>query len=95
MLRFFGEQKRYQYISDGDKIKWVYLKNNPIGMETITFKGFEDSPKVIKFIKEYVDYEKMYENTTKKIEMFYESLNWTLPMDKSSTIEKFFDFEII
>tara|TARA_B100000214_G_scaffold106700_1_gene75066 strand:+ start:413 stop:523 length:111 start_codon:yes stop_codon:yes gene_type:complete len=26
----------------------------------------------------------------KKIEMFYESLNWTLPMDKSSTIEKFF-----
>ena len=31
-------------------------------METISFKGFEDSPKVIKFIKEYVeDYEKMYE----------------------------------
>ena len=53
LLRFFGENKRYQYISDGDKIKWVYLKNNPIGMETIAFKGFEDSPKVIKFIKEY------------------------------------------
>ena len=34
----------------------------------------------------------MYENT-KENEMFYESLNWTLPMDKSSTIEKFFDFE--
>ena len=29
------------------------FKNNPIGMETICFKGFEDSPKVIKFIKEY------------------------------------------
>jgi hypothetical protein len=91
LLRFFGENKRYQYISDGDKIKWVYLKNNPIGMETIAFKGFEDSPKVIKFIKEYADYEKMYEKALqKKIEMFYESLNWTLPMDKSSTIEKFF-----
>ena len=35
LLRFFGENKRYQYISDGDKIKWVYLKNNPIGMETV------------------------------------------------------------
>ena len=91
LLRFFGENKRYQYISDGDKIKWVYLKNNPIGMETIAFKGFEDSPKVIKFIKEYADYEKMYEKALqKKIEMFYESLMWTLPMDKSSTIEKFF-----
>ena len=60
-------------------------------METIAFKGFEDSPKVIKFIKEYADYEKMYEKALqKKIEMFYESLLWTLPMDKSSTIEKFF-----
>ena len=40
------------------------------------------------------DYEKMYEKyLQKKIEMFYESLNWTLPMDKSSTIESFFDFE--
>ena len=26
----------------------------------------------------------------KKIKMFYESLNWTLPVDKSHTIEKFF-----
>ena len=60
-------------------------------METIAFKGFEDSPKVIKSIKEYADYEKMYEKALqKKIEMFYESLNWTLPMDKSSTIENFF-----
>lgn len=91
LLRYFNEHKRYQYISDGDKVKWLYLKNNPIGMETIAFKDFEDSPKVIKFIKEYADYEKMYEKALqKKIEMFYESLNWTLPVDKSSTIEKFF-----
>ena len=71
--------------------KWIYLKNNPIGMETIAFKGHEDSPKVIKFIKDYADYEKMYEKALeKKIAMFYERLMWSLPMDKSSTIEKFF-----
>ena len=87
----FFLDKKYQYISDGDKIKWIYLKNNPIGMETIAFKGHEDSPKVIKFIKDYADYEKMYEKALeKKIAMFYESLMWSLPMDKSSTIEKFF-----
>ena len=41
LLRFF-KIKRYQYISDGDKIKWVYLKNNPIGMETIScLKGLK------------------------------------------------------
>jgi len=62
-------------------------------METIAFKGHEDSPKVIKFIKEYADYEKMYQKALeKKIQMFYESLMWSLPMDKSSTIEKFFWF---
>ena len=91
LLRFYKADKKYQFISDGDKIKWIYLKNNPIGMETIAFKGYEDSPKIIKFIKEYADYDKMYEKSLeKKIKMFYESLNWTLPVDKSSTIEKFF-----
>ena len=91
LLRFYKADKKYQFISDGDKIKWIYLKNNPIGMETIAFKGYEDSPKIIKFIKEYADYDKMYaKSLEKKIKMFYESLNWTLPVDKSSTIEKFF-----
>ena len=91
LLRYFNHHKKYHYIADGDKIKWIYLKNNPIGMETIAFKGHEDSPKVIKFIKDYADYEKMYEKALeKKIAMFYESLMWSLPMDKSSTIEKFF-----
>ena len=91
LLRFYKADKKYRFISDGDKIKWIYLKNNPIGMETIAFKGYEDSPKIIKFIKEYADYDKMYEKSLeKKIKMFYESLNWTLPVDKSSTIEKFF-----
>ena len=91
LLRFYKADKKYRFISDGDKIKWIYLKNNPIGMETIAFKGHEDSPKVIKFIKDYADYEKMYEKALeKKIAMFYESLMWSLPMDKSSTIEKFF-----
>jgi hypothetical protein len=91
LLRYFGDDKKYQFISDGDKIKWIYLKPNPIGMETIAFKGYEDSPKIIKFIKEYADYDKMYvKSLEKKIKMFYESLNWTLAVDKSSTIEKFF-----
>ena len=41
--------------------------------------------------KDYADYEKMYQKALeKKIAMFYESLMWSLPMDKSSTIEKFF-----
>ena len=35
-------------------------------METIAFKGHEDSPKVIKFIKDYADYEKMYEKALEK-----------------------------
>jgi len=91
LLRYFGDDKKYQFISDGDKIKWIYLKPNPIGMETIAFKGYEDSPKIIKFIKEYADYDKMYvKSLEKKIKMFYESLNWTLAVDKSHTIEKFF-----
>ena len=66
LLRFFGEQKRYQYISDGDKIKWVYLKeNNPIGMEKY-LKGLKTHKKLLNLLKNIKDYEKMYEKFYKK-----------------------------
>ena len=45
----------------------------------------------MEFIQKNVDYEKLFERALqKKIRMFYEALNWEMPVDKINTLERFF-----
>tara|TARA_Y100001938_G_scaffold108403_1_gene148188 strand:- start:287 stop:712 length:426 start_codon:yes stop_codon:yes gene_type:complete len=77
-------------IRDSSKIKWTYLKSNPYGIEALAFKGYDDPDKILDFIKEYIDHDKLFDGAMeKKIKMFYGALGWDL-VDKESTIEKFF-----
>tara|TARA_B100001250_G_scaffold365975_1_gene347034 strand:+ start:1110 stop:3626 length:2517 start_codon:yes stop_codon:yes gene_type:complete len=78
-------------ISNAGKIKWVYLKNNPFGIESIAFKGYDDPDEIMNFIKEYIDVDKLYKGALeKKVKVFYEALDWGLPLDKKNTLDRFF-----
>tara|TARA_B100000287_G_scaffold9193_1_gene9045 strand:- start:10120 stop:12582 length:2463 start_codon:yes stop_codon:yes gene_type:complete len=91
MLKHMNISKRYTPIYNGEKIKWIYLKNNPYGLETISYKGHEDPPEIISFIKEFINPDKLYKQALhKKIMMFYEALGWDEPTDATKTIERFF-----
>ena len=91
LLKYLKVSKRYSKIFDGEKIKWVYLKTNPIGLETIAYKGHEDPPEVLNFIRQYINPEKLYKQALhKKIMMLYEALGWDEPTDASKNIERFF-----
>ena len=91
LLKYLKVSKRYTNIFDGEKIKWVYLKTNPIGLETIAYKGHEDPPEILDFIRQYINPEKLYKQALhKKIMMLYEALGWDEPTDASKTIERFF-----
>ena len=91
MLKYFKVTKKYSPIYNGEKIKWVYLKNNPIGIETIAYKGHEDPPQILDFIRQYINPDKLYKQALhKKIMMLYEALGWEEPTDATKTIERFF-----
>jgi len=91
MLKHLKISRRYTPIYNGEKIKWVYLKNNPLGLDTIGYKGHEDPPEIISFIKQFINPEKLYKQTLhKKIMMFYEALGWGEPTDATKTMERFF-----
>jgi DNA polymerase elongation subunit (family B) len=91
ILKYLKIPKRFTEIFDGEKIKWVYLKNNPIGLETIAYKGHEDPPQVLDFIRQNINPTKLYKQALhKKIMMLYEALGWDEPTDSSKTIERFF-----
>ena len=91
LVRHFKQDKKYGFINNGDKIRWVYLKNNPLGLKVVAYKGYEDPPEIMEFIRSTMDIDKIYDQAmTKKIGMFYDSLDWGKPVDKEQTIERFF-----
>ena len=91
LIDYWYEGKRYSKITNGNKIKWVYLKENEFGFDTIGYKGYEDPPQILDMIKKYIDHNKMFEQAmSKKIGMFYQALNWGGVEDKTTSMNRFF-----
>lgn len=85
-------QKKYNKIPDKSKIKWLYLVEDIAFMPVI---GFPDTgiPKKLKdYIKDKVDYNTIYEKQImKKIQQYYEAMEWSLPIDNKNTLNDFFE----
>ena len=92
LLRFWGLDKDYSQIVQGDKIKWVYLKSNPYQMEAIAFMEFDMPDKMRDFINEYINRDKSFQTILQnKLQGFYDDLEWILP-PSNPLINKFFTF---
>ena len=79
-------------IGNGEKIKWTYLKNNPLGLDTLAVRGFEDPIEIIKFIEQYIDYERIFEASLEnKLGDFYNALRWGV-IPTNGVINDFFTF---
>ena len=90
-LKHYKISKQYSPIFNGEKIKWVYLKQNPLGLNTIAYKGYEDPPEILQFIRKFINHDKIYKQALhKKIMMLYNALRWDEPTDATKTIERFF-----
>ena len=80
-----------EQIKSSEKIKWVYLKPNTMNVKQIGFKGYDDPPKIMEFIEQNIDYDKLFTRALeKKIRMFYEALKWDMPVNKINALERFF-----
>ena len=91
LIRHYGLTKKYEKITSSEKIRWVYLKQNELGLESCAYKGYEDPPQIIDFIKKHINYKKMYTKMLeKKIMMFYETLKWNEPVNKKTSMERLF-----
>ena len=81
-------------IRSGDKIKWVYLKQNPYGLGAIAFKNYYDPEVVMDFIKKYINYDMIFtRELNNKLGAFYSAMKWgELPTRSMRQVHKFFDF---
>ena len=93
-LRYYKLNNKFSYISDGEKIKWVYIKpNNPFKIESLAFRDNDEDPQVIlDFIEKYVDRDKIFDSEMeKKLQDFYDALGWgNIPRDTYDNYSKFF-----
>jgi len=93
LLVHFGVQNQYEPMKDGDKIKWVYLKQNPFGLDAVAMTGYNDPDEIMNLVKTYIDYDKIFERELlKKLEDFYGALGWGAVLSSTKTAEKFFAF---
>ena len=93
MLRRTGTTNKGE-IRSGDKIKWVYLKQNPYGLDAMAFKNYDDPEEVLEFINKYINYDKIFTRELyNKLEAFYSALKWgEVPTHDMRQVHKFFDF---
>jgi len=94
LLKLWELNKDIPEIFHGQKIKWVYLKQNQYGIECIAMKADGTDPqRIMEFIEQYVDREAMYEQELKsKLIDFYNVLNWDYPNETDVKLGEFFSF---
>jgi len=93
LLKFFDCPFKNEPIRDGDKVKWVYLKTNPLGLDTVAFKDYNDPKEIMDFVEQYVDRDMIYKaELENKVNDFYNALKWEKASNDTKTAKKFFAF---
>ena len=94
LLKQWNLHKIYEPIFHGQKIRFIYLKDNEYGVDALALKADGTDPKqMIEFAEKYVDRRKMYEQELKsKLIDFYNVLNWDYPSETDVKLGEFFSF---
>jgi hypothetical protein len=68
------------------------LKNNPFGLDTCAVKGFDDPEEILKFITQYIDYDRIFTASLEnKLQGFYDALSYGR-IPKNDNMSDFFSF---
>jgi len=92
LLRFWKLDKKHNYITQSDKIKWVYLQNNPYKIEALGFLEHDIPDKIQEFMEKYVDRQKIFDSILlNKLEGFFGDLEWSLDLNPHRDAFTFFE----
>ena len=93
LLKYYKTAYKYEPMKDGDKIKWVYLKRNPLRLDTTGLKGHNDPKEVLDFVEQYIDYDKIWKQELEnKLDDFYKAMDWEKPNPNLNKASQFFGF---
>ena len=82
LLTFWKLDRQHSKIVQGDKVKWIYLKDNPYKIEALAFLDFDMPEKIRILLAEYADKNKSFETILEsKLQGFYSDLGWDLNLN--------------
>lgn len=91
LLRFKKLDKKYSCFTEGDKMYYVQLKDNPYKIEVLGFTG-NDPEFIDDFINKFVDREEGFNSILlNKLQGIYSDLKWSFP-SLNAYVNKFFSF---
>jgi DNA polymerase elongation subunit (family B) len=91
LLAFWKLDRQHSKIVQGDKVKWIYLKDNPYKIEALAFLDFDIPEKIRILLNEYADKNKSFETILEsKLQGFYSDLGWDLNLNPYRNL--FFNF---
>ena len=91
LLTFWKLDKQHSRIVQGDKIKWIYLKDNPYRIDALAFLDFDMPEKILTLLNQYADKHKSFESILEsKLEGFYSDMGWGLNLNPYRNM--FFEF---
>jgi len=91
LLGFWKLDNQHSRIVQGDKVKWIYLKDNPYKIEALAFLDFDMPDKIRTLLNEYADKNKSFETILEsKLQGFYSDLGWDLNLNPYRNL--FFNF---
>jgi DNA polymerase elongation subunit (family B) len=92
LLRFKKLDKKYPCFREGDKMKYIQLKDNPYRIDVIGFTG-NDPEFITEFMDKYADREQGFESSLmNKLVGIYDDLGWVMP-SMHEKAGKFFKFD--
>ncbi len=65
LLKHFGADNT-EPIRNKEKIRWAYMKKNPLGIDALAFKGYDDPKQITDFIQKYMDYDRLFVGALQK-----------------------------
>ena len=93
LLRLWQLDKKHNLITMADKVKWIYLKDNPYKIEALAFFDYDMPDKIKEFLENYADRQKVFDSILlNKLEGFFSDLQWSL--DLNPYINAFDSFEV-
>ena len=93
LLRLWQLDKKYNLITMADKVKWIYLKDNPYKIDALAFFDYQMPDKIVDFLDIYADRQKVFDSILlNKLEGFFSDLGWSL--DLNPYVNSLSSFEI-
>ena len=82
LLKLWKLDRKYNLITMADKVKWIYLKDNPYKIEALAFFDYEMPSKIKEFLEQYADRQKVFDSILlNKLEGFFNDLQWDLNLN--------------